>query len=145
MNRAVGLSFGPIREGKTLLPSTSLSVMGEIAGVNMALLGGYLHSTKTRVPETQRPRVQPGEGWAPPGCTLPKTHHVMITYNHTIPDWLPPGSTRTATSAVHQDGGVKCATGASSRIHLEDSRKRQQHHRHLEHKDTKTCRGTCRN
>ena len=32
----------------TLPPSTSLPVMGEIAGVNMALLGGYLHSMKTR-------------------------------------------------------------------------------------------------
>ena len=33
---------------KTLPPSTSLPVMGEIAGVNTASLGGYLHSTKTR-------------------------------------------------------------------------------------------------
>ena len=33
---------------KTLPPSTSLQVMGEIAGVNTAPLGGYLHSTKTR-------------------------------------------------------------------------------------------------
>ena len=33
-----------------------------------------------------------------------------------IPDRSPPGSTRTAPSAVHQDGGVKHATGASSKI-----------------------------
>ena len=33
---------------KTLLPSTSLPVMGEIAGVNTASLGGYLHNSKTR-------------------------------------------------------------------------------------------------
>ena len=33
---------------KTLTLSTSLPVMGEIAGVNTASLGGYLHSTKTR-------------------------------------------------------------------------------------------------
>ena len=33
---------------KTLPPSTSLAVMGEISGVNTASLGGYLHSTKTR-------------------------------------------------------------------------------------------------
>ena len=138
MNRAVGLSFGPIREGKTLLPSTSLSVMGEVAGVKTALLGGYLHSTKTRVPETQRPRVQPGEGWAPPGCTLPKTHHVMITYNHTIPDWLPPGSTRTATFC--RTPGRRCQVCYWCII--EDSRKRQHHHRHLEHKDTKSRRET---
>ena len=33
---------------KTLLPFTRLPVMGEIAGVNMASVGGYLHNTKTR-------------------------------------------------------------------------------------------------
>ena len=32
----------------TLSPFTSLPVMGEIAGVNTASLGVYLHSTKTR-------------------------------------------------------------------------------------------------
>ena len=36
------------KERKTLSPSMSLPVMGEIAGVNMASLGGYLHSMKTR-------------------------------------------------------------------------------------------------
>ena len=59
-------------------------------------------------------RQFPGEGWAPPGCTLPETHHAMTTHSHTIPDRSPPGSTRTATSAVHLDGGVKYATGAPS-------------------------------
>ena len=44
------------------------------------------------------------------------THHVMKTSNHTIPDRPLPGSARTAPSAVHQDGGVKYATGASSKI-----------------------------
>ena len=33
---------------KTLPPSASLPVMGEIAGVNTASLGGYLHSSKKR-------------------------------------------------------------------------------------------------
>ena len=33
---------------KTLPLSTSLPVMGKIAGVSTAPLGGYLHSTKTR-------------------------------------------------------------------------------------------------
>ena len=47
-----GLGSGPVlwtyTGRKTLPPSTSLPVMGEIAGVNTASLGGYLHSTKTR-------------------------------------------------------------------------------------------------
>ena len=74
-----------------------------------------------RIPRTQRPRVRPGEEWAPPGCTLPKTHHALTTHNHTIPDRSPPGSKRTAPSAVHQDGGVKCATGASPNIRGRDN------------------------
>ena len=37
-----------------LLPSMSLPVMGEIAGVNTASLGGYLHSTKTRARWVER-------------------------------------------------------------------------------------------
>ena len=48
------------------------------------------------------------------------THHVMKTSNHTIPDRSPPGSTRTAPSAVHQYGGVTYATGASSKIRGRD-------------------------
>ena len=38
----------------------------------------------------------------------------MKTSNNTIPDRSPPGSTRTAPSALHPDEGVKFATGASS-------------------------------
>ena len=49
------------------------------------------------------------------------THRVMKTSNRTIPDRSPPGSTRTAPSAVHQDGGVKYATGASSKIRGRDN------------------------
>ena len=40
----------------------------------------------------------------------------MTTHNNTIPDRSPPGLRRTAPSAVHQDGGVKYTTGASSKI-----------------------------
>ena len=46
---------------------------------------------------------------------------MMKTSNHTIPDWSPPGPTRTALSAVYQDGGVKHATGASSKIRGRDN------------------------
>ena len=35
-------------KNKTLPPSTSLPVMGEIAVVNTASLGGYLHSSKKK-------------------------------------------------------------------------------------------------
>ena len=64
-------------------------------------------------------KVQPGGAHPSPG--MPKTHHAMTTHNHSIPDRSPPGSTRTAPSTVHQDGGVKCATGASSKIRVRDN------------------------
>ena len=40
----------------------------------------------------------------------------MTTSNQTVPDRSPPDLTRTAPSAVHRFGGVKHATGASSKI-----------------------------
>ena len=46
---------------------------------------------------------------------------MMKTNIHTIPYRPPPGSTRTASSAEQQDGGVKYATGASSKIRGRDN------------------------
>ena len=47
---------------------------------------------------------------------MPMTHHIMKTSSHTYRISRRQGSTKTALSAVHQDGGVKHATGASSKI-----------------------------
>ena len=44
----------------------------------------------------------------------------MTTHNHSIQDRSPPGSTRTAPSAVHQDRSVKHATGELSKIRGRD-------------------------
>ena len=49
------------------------------------------------------------------------THHMMKTSNHTITDQSLPRSTRTTPSAIHQDRGVKYATGASSNIRGRDN------------------------
>ena len=46
---------------------------------------------------------------------------MMKTKNHTLPDRSPPGAIRTEPSAVHQDGGVKYATCASSKIRVRDN------------------------
>ena len=48
MIRAVGQVLWTCTGRKTLPPSTSLPIMGEIADVNTTSLGEYLHSTKTR-------------------------------------------------------------------------------------------------
>ena len=41
--------------------------------------------------------------------------------DNTQPDRSPPESTRTAPSSVHQDRGVKCATGEAAKIHGRDN------------------------
>ena len=97
--------------------------MGEIAGANTALLGGCLHSTKTRARWAEGFHDLNGHVFDMERDGLrqvvlcPRLNHAMTTYNHTIPDRSPPGSTRTAPSA----GGVKCATGASSKIRGRDN------------------------
>ena len=113
---------------KTLPPNTSLPVMGEIAGVDTAPLAVYFHSTKTRArwaeefhDELNGHVFDLERDGLPSGCTLPVTHHAMTTSSHTIPDRSPPGSTRTAPSAVHQEGGVKYAAGASSKLRGRDN------------------------
>ena len=45
----------------------------------------------------------------------------MTRSNHTLSDQSPLGSTRTTPSAVHQDGYVKYATGAPSKIRGRDN------------------------
>ena len=52
---------------------------------------------------------------------MPLNHHGMTTNRQIIPDRLPPGSSRTAPSPVHQDRGVKYVTGAPSKIHGKDN------------------------
>ena len=94
--------------------------MGEIAGANTAPLGGCLHSTKTRARWAEGFHELNGhvfdlERDGLRQVVLCSTHHAMTTHKHSIPDRSPPVSTRTVASAVHQDGGVKCATDASSK------------------------------
>ena len=78
--------------------------MGEIAGVNTASLGGYLHSTKTRArwaegfhDELNGHVFDLERDWLRQVSTLLKTRHAT-THDHTIPDRSPPESTRTAPS-----------------------------------------------
>ena len=101
--------------------------MGETDSVNTASLGGYLHSTKTSTKWAEGFNEEPNghvfdleRDWLRQVSTLLKTRHAT-THDHTIPDRSPPGSTRTAPSAVHQDEGVKYAAGASSKIRGRDN------------------------
>ena len=101
--------------------------MGEITGGNTASLGGFLHSSKRRarwVEGSMMNLTATCSTWRGMGSVrlyLARGSPYDENMNHTIPDRSPPWSTRTASSAVHQDGGVKHATGASSKIRGRDN------------------------
>ena len=105
-----------------LPPITSLPVTGEIAGANTASLGGYLHSSKTRARWVEGFHDELNghvfnlerDGLRQVVLCLRVTMRKIG--NHTMPNRPPYGSTRTAPYAVHQEGGARHATGASSRI-----------------------------
>ena len=120
---AVGRPFGPIIMGrKTLPPSTSLPAMGEIADVNTASLGVYLHCTKVVRRQGPDGRKASTMNSTATFSTWRGMGSVRLYFgNHTIPDRSPPGSTRTAPSAVHHDGGVKYAICASAMIRGRDN------------------------
>ena len=113
---------------KMLPPSTSLPVMGKIAGVNTASLGvvrrlegpdGRKGSTTNSTATCSTWRGREGSVRLHIALESPWNDHQKK--NRTIPDRSPPGSTRTAPSAVHHDGGVKYATGESSKIRGRDN------------------------
>ena len=89
-----------------------------------------------RVPRwTQQPRVPPGEGWAPSGCTLPVTHHAMTSNQ--------PYHTGSVAARVNKDRAFRRTLGRRCQVCywsiIKDSWKRH-HHRHNEHKETKSCK-----
>ncbi len=128
---------------KTLPPSTSLPVMGEIAGVNTASLGGYLRSTKTRA------RWAEGFHELQATCSTWRgmgSARLYVVQDSPCDDNTRPFHTGTVAARVNKDRAFRRTPGRRCQVCywciIEDSRKRQHHHRHLEHKDTKTCRET---
>ena len=122
----------------------SLPVMGEIAGVNMASLGGYLHSTKTRarwVKGFKMSSTVTCSTWRGMGSV-----RLYFAQDSPCNDNTQPYHTGSVTTRVNKDRAFRCAPGRRCQICnwciIEDSRKRQHHHMHLEHKDTKSCRET---
>ena len=75
---------------KTLPPSMSLPVIGEIAGVTTASLGGYLYSTKTRARWAEgfhdelNGQVFDLERDGLCQVVFCSTHYAVTTSNHTI-------------------------------------------------------------
>ena len=130
---------------KTLPPSTSLPVMGEIAGVNTASLGGYLYSTKTR---TRWAEGFHDELHGHVSSTWRRMGSVRLYFARDSPcdENKQPYHTGSVAARVNKDRAFRSSPGRRCQVCywciIEDSRKRQHHQRHLEHKDTKSCRET---
>ena len=128
---------------KTLLPSTSLPVMGEIAGVNMTSLGGYLHSTKTRARRAEEFHELNGHMFDLRGMGSARLY---CAQDSPCDDNTQPYHTGSVAVRVNKDRAFRRTPGRRCQVCywciIEDLRKRQHHHRHMEHKDTKSCRKT---
>ena len=130
---------------KTLLPPlTSLPVMGEIAGVNTASLGGYLHSTK-KGPDGRKGSTMNSTAMC---LTWRGMGSIMLYFAQDSPcdDNTQPYHTGSVAARVNKDHAFRHTPGQRCQVCywciIEDSRKSQHHHWHLEHKDTKSCRET---
>ena len=126
---------------KTLPPATNLQVMGKIAGVNAASLGGYLHSSKTRARWVEgfhdelNGHVLDLEGM---GCV-----RLNLARDSPYDENKQSYHTGSVASRVFKDRAFRRTPGRRCQVCYwcitEDSWKR---HRHMEHKDTKSYRKT---
>ena len=128
----------------TLLPSTSLPVMGEIAGVNTASLGGYLLSTKTKARWTEGFHDElNGHVF---DLERDGLRQVVLAQDSPYDDNTQPYHTGSVAARIKKDRAFRRTPGRRCQVCywciIEESKKRQHHHRHLEHKDTNSCRET---
>ena len=130
---------------KTLPSSTTLPVMGEMAGVNTASLGEYLHKTKSRAGGRKGFTIKSTatcSTWRGMGSV-----RLYFAQDSPCDDNTQPYHTGSATARVNKDRAFRRTPGRCQVCYwciIEDSRKKQHHHRHLKHKDTKSCRETSR-
>ena len=131
---------------KTLPPSASLPVIGEIAGVNTTSLGGHLYSTKTRARWAEGFHNELNghvfdlerDGFRQ-AVLCPR--HTMRRQHTTIPYRM---GRRSGQQGLRLPPYTRTEVSICYWCIIEDSSKRQHHHRHLEHKDTKNCWETSR-
>ena len=70
----------------------------------------FLHTPGTKL----RTQTRLGERWARHALFAHESPHEKTTIYQPLPDRSSPGSTRTAPSAAHHDGGEKYATGVTT-------------------------------
>ena len=118
--------------------------MGETDGVNTVSLGGYLHSSKKRA------------RWAK-GSTMNSTAtcstwrgmgsvRLYFACDSPCDENKQPYHTGSVAARVNKDRAFRRTPGQRCQVCywciIKDLWKRQLHHRHMEHKDTRSCRET---
>ena len=115
--------------------------MGKIAGVNTASLGVYFHSTKTRARWAEGFHELNGHVF---NLERDGLHQVVLAQDSPCDDNTQPYHTGSVAARVNKNRAFRRTSGRRCQVRywctIEDSRKRQHHHRHLEHKDSKSCR-----
>ena len=128
---------------KTLPPSTSLPVMDKIAGVSRH------HWADIFIVRRQGPDGRKGSTNSTATCsTWRRMSSVRLYFAQDSPcdDNTQPYHIGSVAARVNKDRAFRRTSGRRCQVCywciIENWRKRQHHHRHLEHTDTKSCRET---
>ena len=139
----MGRSFGPIREGRSSRPPHVSQ-----------LLVNYLVSTRHHwadifIVRRQGPDGRKGSTNSTATCsTWRGMGSARLYFAQDLPcnDSTQPFHTGLVTARVNKDRALRRTPGRRCQVCywciIKDSPKRQHHHRHLDHKDTKICRET---
>ena len=125
----------------------SLSIISEIAGVNTASVGGYLHSSTARArwaEDSTMNSTATCSTWRGMGFV-----RLCLASDSPYDENKQPYNTGSVVARVNKDRAFHRTSGRRCQACywciIKDSWKRQHHHRHLEHNDTKSCMETLGN
>ena len=143
MIRAVGRSLGPIRDGRRSRPPRVSQLWVKY------LVSTRHHWADIFIVRRQGPDGRKGSTNSTATCSTWRgmgSARLYVAQDSPCDDNTQPFHTGLVAARVNKDRAFRRTPGRRCQVCywciIEDSRKTQHHHRHLEHKDTKTCRET---
>ena len=143
MIRAVGRSFGPIREGRRSRPSRVSQLWVKY------LVSTRHHWADIFIVRRQGPDGRKGSTNSTATCSTWRrmgSARLYFAQDSPCDDNTQPYHTGSVAARVNKDRAFRYIPGRGCHVCywciIGDSRKRQHHHQHLEHKGTKTCMKT---
>ena len=136
---AVGRSFGPTREGRRSRPLQVSHLWVK------KLVSTRHHWTDIFIVRRHGPDVRKGSTSSTATCSTWRgmgSARLYFVRDSPCDDNTQPDHTGSVAARVNKDRAFRRTPGRCQVCYwcvIEDSRKRQHHHRHLEHKDTKSC------